>query len=279
MRSAVDLLVQREAQMAKKENRNVKYDTRVIRDELFDFFSAGHETTSTTICWALKYVTKHQDVHQNLRSALHSAHKRAFAAGDLLTSHEFLKAECPYLDAFIEENHRWGTSIPTVIRMATRDTVVLGHHIPKGTDVFFLNNGPSFQSIAFAIDESRRSQTSREWKDKNGVWDDSDIGLFKPERWLVEDEKGNTKFDPRAGPVLPYGFGLRGCFGKRHHSTHEESSEQAIDPRNSAGMKLAVVELKVIISTLVWSFEFHETPPSLSSFDGDYMNTHRFQQV
>ena len=217
VKSAVDLLVQREAQMAKKENRNVKYDTRVIRDELFGFFSAGHETTSTTICWALKYLTKHQDVQQKLRSALRSAHKRAFAAGDLPSSHEILKADVPYLDAFIEENHRWGTSIPTVIRIATRDTVVLGHHVPKGTDVFMLNNGPSFQTPAFAVDESKRSKTSQVWKDRNGVWDDSDIAVFKPERWLVED-KGNVKFNPRAGPVLPYGFGLRGCFGKRRHS-------------------------------------------------------------
>ena len=217
VKSAVDLLVQREAQMAQRENRNVKYDTRVIRDELFGFFSAGHETTSTTICWALKYLTKHRDVQQKLRSALRSAHKRAYAAGNLPTSYEILKADIPYLDAFIEENHRWGTSIPTVIRIATRDTTVLGHHVPKGTDVFMLNNGPSFQSPAFAIDESKRTQTSREWKDKNGVWKDADIGEFDPERWLVK-EKGVVKFDPRAGPVLPYGFGLRGCFGKRRHS-------------------------------------------------------------
>ena len=44
-------------------------------------------------------------------------------------------------------------------------------------------------------------------------------------------------------------------------------------------MKLAVVELRVIISLIVWSFELHETPAELSSFDGDDMNTHRCQQV
>ena len=214
VRSAVDLLVQREAQMAKRDHRKVNFDTRVIRDELFGFFSAGHETTSTTICWAVKYLTKHQDVQHKLRSALRSACSKAHAEGREPTSYEILKANCPYLEAFIEENHRWGTSIPTVIRIATRDTVVLGHKIPKGTDVFMLNNGPSFQTPGFAIKESTRSQTSREWKDKNGVWNDSDIGEFKPERWLIEDEKGDIKFDPKAGPVLPYGFGLRGCFGE-----------------------------------------------------------------
>ena len=215
VKSAVDLLVQREAQMAKKEGRDVMYDTRVIRDELFGFLAAGHETTSTTICWAVKYLTEYQDVQRKLRAALRAAHKRAAEEGDLPTSHEIVNADVPYLDAFIEENHRWATSIPAVIRIATRDTVVLGHHIPKGTDVFMLNNGASFQSKAFEIAESRRSQTCQESKEKYGVWDNNDIGEFRPERWLVEDGKGRITFNPKAGPILAFGFGLRGCFGTR----------------------------------------------------------------
>ena len=213
VKSAVDLLVQREAQMAKREGRDVMYDTRVIRDELFGFFAAGHETTSTTICWAVKYLTQHQEVQRKLRAGLRAAHKRAATEGDLPTAHEIVKTDVPYLDAFIEENHRWATSIPAVIRIATKDTVVLGHHVPMGTDVFMLNNGPSFQTKAFEIDEHKRSQTSQDFKDKYGNWEDDDIGNFRPERWLVEDEKGNVSFNPKAGPILPYGFGLRGCFG------------------------------------------------------------------
>jgi Cytochrome P450 len=214
VKSAVDLLVQREAQMAKRQNRNVQYDTRVIRDELFGFFSAGHETTSTTICWAVKFLTKHQDVQRKLRSALRYAHKRAIKEGDLPTSAEIARTEVPYLDAFIEENHRLGQAIPTVIRMATRNTVILGHHVPKGTDVFMLMNGPSYQSPALHVPESVRSTTCQDSKDKFGVWEDSEIGKFQPERWLVQDKNGGVKFNPFAGPAIPYGLGLRGCFGK-----------------------------------------------------------------
>lgn len=212
--SAVDLLVQREAQMAERQNRDVQYDTRVIRDELFGFFAAGHETTSTTICWAVKFLTKHQDVQKKLRSALQHAHKRAFKEGDLPTSMEITRTEVPYLDAFIEENHRLGQAIPAVIRMATQDTVILGHHIPKGTDVFMLLNGPSYQSPAFHLSESLRATESQDSKDKYGIWDDADIGEFKPERWLKEEKGEDVKFDPFAGPALPYGLGLRGCFGE-----------------------------------------------------------------
>ncbi|TVY82882.1 Cytochrome P450 monooxygenase TRI13 [Lachnellula suecica] len=255
--SAVDLLVQREAQMAQRQNRDVQYDTRVIRDELFGFFAAGHETTSTTICWAVKFLTKHQDVQKRLRSALQKTHKRAFKEGDLPTSMEITRTDVPYLDAFIEENHRLGQAIPAVIRMATRDTVILGHFIPKGTDVFMMMNGPSYQSPALQVSESVRTKGSQESKNKYGVWNDLDIGEFRPERWLSQEENGDVKFNPFAGPALPYGLGLRGCFG----------------------IKLAVLELRVIITLLVWSFEMLPTPELLSGFKGDDMNTHRAQQV
>lgn len=213
--SAVDLLIQREAQMARKQNRKAMYDTRVIRDELFGFYLAGHETTSTTICWAVKHLTRYQVVQAKLRSALREAHQRAIDEHRLPTAQEIVGKNVAYLDAFIEENHRLGTAIPTVIRRTTRDTVVLGCLIPEGTDVFMIMNGPSFQDKGFVLEESLRSKTSQESKDKYGVWEESEVGNFKPERFLVTSSNGDLKFDPFAGPVLPYGAGLRGCFGKK----------------------------------------------------------------
>lgn len=43
-----------------------------------------------------------------LYSLLKSVHKHAAEAGDLPTAQVIVKADIPYLDAFIEENHRWG---------------------------------------------------------------------------------------------------------------------------------------------------------------------------
>lgn len=40
-----------------------------------------------------------------------------------------------------------------------------------------------------------------------------------------------------------------------------------------------MLELRVIITLLAWSFEMHPTPAPLSGFKGDDMNTHRAQQV
>lgn len=101
-----------------------------------------------------------------------------------------------------------------VNRVATVDTQILGIHIPKGTDVFFPNGGPSFLTPAFDIDENSRTQSSREAKAGYGVWDPSTIGDFLPERWLSLDENGKQVFNPRAGPSMPFGAGIRSCFGK-----------------------------------------------------------------
>jgi cytochrome P450 len=216
--SAVDLLIRREVQLAQKQNRKAEYDTRVIRDELFGFYLAGHDTTSTTLCWAMKHLTIYQEVQNKLLLALKAVHKQAANDNRVPTAHEIVEAEVPYLDAFIEENHRLGTAIPTVIRRATRDAVVLGHVIPKGTDVFMIMNGPSFQSPGLQVEELKRSPTSKGLKDRYGIWDDADIGDFIPERFLLEGEDGVVRFNPFAGPVLPYGAGLRSCFGRHSRS-------------------------------------------------------------
>lgn len=74
-------------------------------------------------------------------------------------------------------------------------------------------NGADFTAPALSVEEKRRSQSSRESKDRR-VWDASDVAVFKPERWLVQNEKGEVEFDSRAGPNLPFGLGPRGCFGE-----------------------------------------------------------------
>jgi cytochrome P450 len=39
---------------------------------------------------------------------------------------------------------------------------------------------------------------------------------FSPERWLVNDETtGIWVYDATAGPVFPFGLGMRGCFGRK----------------------------------------------------------------
>jgi cytochrome P450 len=91
---------------------------------------------------ALKLLTAHQDVQEKLRSALHSAFKRAHEAKETPTVQEIAKTNEPYLFAVIEEVLRCGNTASANIRTATVDTQIWGYHIPKGTDVFMVRDAP-----------------------------------------------------------------------------------------------------------------------------------------
>jgi cytochrome P450 len=216
VKCALDLIVQREAQIAKKEGRAPQWDTSVIRDELMGFLIAGHDTSSTTLLWLFKWLSDKQAVQDKLRVSLREAFSRAYEAGELPTTQEISSTRVPYLDAVIEEVHRLTGAVGIQMRVATVDTDVLGHRIPKGTDVFMLTHSPDFVLPSIPIDESLRSNTSKESKGKNGSWDQDTIADFDPERWLETDEEGKVVFNSRAGPTMPFGAGPRGCFGKDH---------------------------------------------------------------
>ncbi|KAI3324165.1 cytochrome P450 [Xylariaceae sp. AK1471] len=254
----VDIAVQRETQMAKKEGRTPVHDSRVIQDELFGLLVASYETTSTTLCWGLKFLTKHQAVQTRLRAELHAAFAPAVAAGlgaqpDIAT---IPTSDLPYLDAVIHEIHRCGMTSVALSRRATQDTYVLGHFVPKDTEVFFLNNGPGMVQPGFATDDSGRSPLPRETKESMKGWTGEDAADFDPRRWLKKDASGRDVFDPLAGPMNAFGAGPRGCFGR----------------------KWAQLELRFVLVLLLWNFELLPTPDALSGFAAVDKITHQPQK-
>lgn len=115
-------------------------------------------------------------------------------------------------------------------------------------------NGPTFTEPAIGeIPENIRSETCQATKERLGSSDaaEADLSLFKPERWL-RTENGEEVFDATLGPMLTFGLGPRGCFGKR----------------------MAYLELRIVIVLLFWNFEFQSTPESLSSYRGVDNLTH-----
>jgi len=137
IKSAVDLVVEREVSLAKKEGRVPEHNSVYIHDELTGFLTAGYETTASTLNWGLKYLTAYPAVQTKLRASI----RQAFAShtgADGQPSHEALvKVHVPYLEACINEILRYNGSVAVNGRKATVDTQILGYHIPKGTDVFF----------------------------------------------------------------------------------------------------------------------------------------------
>ena len=68
-------------------------------------------------------------------------------------------------------------------------------------------NGPGYVDTLLPVEESKRSQSSQDSKDKNGAWEATNIGTFAPERWLAKGESGELEFNARAGPAHPFGAG------------------------------------------------------------------------
>lgn len=209
------------------------------------------------MCWSSKLLAENPGWQGRLRKALHAAFPTAKTENRCPTAREIMETSIPFLDATIEETLRYRPTAPLGTRDAIRDTTILGHPVPKGTTVIWLVNSSNFLKPAMEVDESRRSQRCQEEKKQQsgrvGEWEDNDIGLFKPERWLTTDKEGSTVFDGNAGPSSPFGMGLRSCFGRR----------------------LAHVEMKIILAMLFWSFELLECPAELSGHSGHLALTYK----
>ncbi|KAK2614765.1 hypothetical protein N8I77_001567 [Diaporthe amygdali] len=254
---ATDYMVRREAQAATKENRPPQYDSLSAQDEMFGFLIGGHDTTATTLTWAVKFMADHPHVQGKLRGILHQTFG---AENNVPTAEQISTAHVPYLDAVVEEMARCAGTSPAVIRTAVHDTTLLGHHIPKGVDVFMMAHGPGYMTpntVNDSIPEHTRSESSRENKDRAiPLWDPSDVNAFRPERWIKTDDKGSDVFDVHAGPVMQFGGGLRGCFGK----------------------KLAYLEMKFFVTLLVWTYELEQVPEKLRGYEAFDSLTHKPKQ-
>ncbi|KAL8942489.1 MAG: hypothetical protein Q9216_001633 [Gyalolechia sp. 2 TL-2023] len=255
--SIVDLVVDREVALAKKEGRESEHDSKFVYDELAGFMIAGVDPSATNMGWGLKYLAKHKDIQTRLRKDLRDAFPSALQEGTPPSASDITKTRIPYLDAFIDEVLRHSGGQPTNVRVTTSDTEILGYHVPKGTDVFLLTMGPSYKSPALPVNESIRSQSSREFKKDSEKWAHEDLGSFNPDRWLVQNEQGEIEFDSRAAPMQAFGAGIRACYGR----------------------KLAYLEMRIIYALVVWNLEVLPPPGALFDFKAVDKLSHQPQNV
>nr|POE66093.1 cytochrome p450 1a5 [Quercus suber] len=138
VRCIVDLLVAKEAKLARKEGRVPDRNSKNLFDELSGFIVAGFDTTAATLSWGFKYLTTHQDVQNKIREELRNTFPESYKTGSQPSAEEFSKSKLPYLDAFSEEVLRHCCVVPANIRETMQDSVVLGHVVPKGADLYML---------------------------------------------------------------------------------------------------------------------------------------------
>lgn len=244
--NGLDHILNRERMAAEKEGRAPTYHSPAIKDDLFGLLIAGHDTTSTTLLWALKFLAAHPSVQKALRTSLYTTFAAARSASRAPSAAEITTITNHYLDAVLEECIRCSTTSVLPSRTTTRDAVVLGHVIPKGTRVAIISIHAGANAPAWPIPDSLRSASYHNTGGgKTGNWDPDTIADFDPQRWLVRDREGKQVFDAMAGPHLQFGAGQRGCYGK----------------------KMAYLELRIAIVLVVWAFELKGVPEAYAGWN------------
>ncbi|WCJ35851.1 Cytochrome P450 superfamily protein [Euphorbia peplus] len=156
-----------------------------IKALLLNMFTAGTDTTSSTVEWAIAEIMRHPKILTKLRQELDSV----VGSDRLVTELDIPKL--PYLQAIVKETFRLHPSTPLSLpRMATDTCEINGYHIPKGATLLV-------NVWAIARDPE--------------VWNEP--LEFRPERFMAGGERPNADVKGTDFEVIPFGAGRRICAG------------------------------------------------------------------
>ena len=133
-RTLVSWLLKTKMEMKLKAENGCE-DEAIMAEEymlgtLFDMFSAGYESTSTTTLWAIVYLLNYPQYQLDIQEEM----DRVIGRGRLPTLDD--QPKLPLLQAAIMEAQRLGNVNDTAIHMALKDTTICGYRVPKDTVVF-----------------------------------------------------------------------------------------------------------------------------------------------
>ena len=145
-----------------------------------DMLAAGIDTTSNTATFLLHELAKNPVIQE----ALHKEIVEIVGPHATPTAEQLQKLSL--VRKCVKETLRLHPLVPLVSRELAIDSVILGYHIPAGTTCIF-----NFFTL---------SKDPRYFKDPT---------VFNPERWSHDSDEIHSFAS------LPFGFGPRGCYGRR----------------------------------------------------------------
>lgn len=160
-------------------------------DQMMTFLGAGHETTSSSLQWAVYVLCQHQDVQTRLREEIRTnlpSISTTEPPGQV--SSNDIDA-LPYLNAFCNEVFRFHPPVRLTLRVADRDTTVVGQPIPKGT--------------LFVIPAELINHDKSLWG--------ADADQFNPDRWMGPG-RANTGGASSNYATMTFLQGPRSCIGQ-----------------------------------------------------------------
>lgn len=103
------------ANMASDLPAHEKLSDQDVMAQISTFVVAGHETTSSALCWTLHALSLHPHVQEKLIEEI-------MAVGNDEPSLEVLEGEgLKYLDAVVRESLRWCSIVPSCTRTCIKD--------------------------------------------------------------------------------------------------------------------------------------------------------------
>jgi cytochrome P450 len=148
-----------------------------IRDELIVFMGAGHDTTATTLAYALWQLGLHPDMQERVRAEAAAVGDRELTPDDI--------ANLGYTVQVLHEGLRLCPPGPASARLVMRDIEVDGYRVEAGT------------MAVFGIYAVQRDPA---------LWEDA--ATFEPDRFRPEVARSIGRWQ-----YLPFGAGPRTCVG------------------------------------------------------------------
>ncbi|KAI9351306.1 cytochrome P450 [Obelidium mucronatum] len=170
---------------ADETDAGVTLSKEELKGNSFIFLFAGHETTASTMAFALALLA----VHKDKQEALYADIKETLGDSNIFEYSDFSKLK--YCLAIMNETLRMYPSVPNIPKFTASETVSLGPFVfPPETSVCIATPALHFNPK---------------------VWG-NDVHEFRPERFLGTDESGRVV--SQIG-FAPFSEGPRGCLGKK----------------------------------------------------------------
>ncbi|CAE6508193.1 unnamed protein product [Rhizoctonia solani] len=206
-----------------KANMEADEKDRLPEDQLLGQMNtlifAGHETTSGALTRVLQLLGSNPSIQAQLRAELQEAPEEL--------SYDELNA-LPYLDALCRETLRLFPPAPVLEREALKDWVVPLRYPMKGKDGSTITEIKVRKGTRIYVGLRQANRCKETWG--------QDADEFKPERWLTDlpSSVADAKTAGVYSSMMTFSAGPRACIG----------------------FKFSLLELKIVLSTLVKSFNF-----------------------
>jgi len=168
-----------------------------LADQLMTFLAAGHETTASSMTWAIYMLSRFPKIQDRLRREIRE--KLPSMNSDAgITSLDI--DHMPYLNAVCNEVLRYFAPVPITVREAAQDTDIMGQKVLKGTRIILCPWATNYDKTLWGPDAHE----------------------FNPDRWLPTEGAAddiNNKRAASGGASSNYAYmtflhGPRSCIGQ-----------------------------------------------------------------